>query len=193
MVVAKANGYRQLGELKALLSDIPGLKIRTVATPLQQELLTELKANPTTMTFADAQAALASGAIDGLTLTMEQVVAYKMHTLGQKFVTNWNLFNELIHFSVANPIWKTWTPEDQKLVRSAARDASLEMTAAVRKSLAGNEAGLRKLGVDIYNPTPAELTQWRTATRRVYARWKATTNAPLATRIEEVVTRATQA
>lgn len=30
VVVAKANGYRQLGELKALLSDIPGLKIRTV-------------------------------------------------------------------------------------------------------------------------------------------------------------------
>ena len=30
VVVAKANGYRQFGELKALLSDIPGLKIRTV-------------------------------------------------------------------------------------------------------------------------------------------------------------------
>ncbi|MDX1297888.1 MAG: pilus assembly protein N-terminal domain-containing protein [Pseudomonas sp.] len=30
VVVAKANGYRQVGELKALLNDIPGLKIRTV-------------------------------------------------------------------------------------------------------------------------------------------------------------------
>lgn len=30
VVVAKANGYRQLAELKALLSDIPGLRIRTV-------------------------------------------------------------------------------------------------------------------------------------------------------------------
>ena len=30
VVVAKANGYRQIGELRALLSDIPGLNIRTV-------------------------------------------------------------------------------------------------------------------------------------------------------------------
>ncbi len=30
VVVAKANGYRQVGELRALLSDIPGLRIRTV-------------------------------------------------------------------------------------------------------------------------------------------------------------------
>lgn len=172
--------------------DVRGLKIRTVATPMQQELLTELKANPTTMTFADAQTALASGAIDGLTLTMEQVVAYKLQTLGQKFVTNWNAYNELIHFSIANPVWKTWTPEDQQLVRSAARDAAREMTTAVRKSLPGNEAALRQLGVDIYNPTSAELTQWRTATRRVYARWKVSINAPLVSRIEEVVARSTQ-
>src|SRR5690606_30841037 len=30
VVVAKANGYRQMSELKALLSDIPGVRIRTV-------------------------------------------------------------------------------------------------------------------------------------------------------------------
>lgn len=30
VVVVKANGYRQIGELRALLADIPGLKIRTV-------------------------------------------------------------------------------------------------------------------------------------------------------------------
>lgn len=30
VVVVKANGYRQIGELRALLSDIPGLHIRTV-------------------------------------------------------------------------------------------------------------------------------------------------------------------
>jgi pilus assembly protein CpaC len=30
VVVVKANGYRQIGELRALLSDVPGLKIRTV-------------------------------------------------------------------------------------------------------------------------------------------------------------------
>jgi Flp pilus assembly secretin CpaC len=30
VVVAKANGYRQQAELKAMLSDVPGLKIRTV-------------------------------------------------------------------------------------------------------------------------------------------------------------------
>ena len=37
VVVVKANGYRQVGELRALLSDIPGLKIRTVGRQVVME------------------------------------------------------------------------------------------------------------------------------------------------------------
>jgi pilus assembly protein CpaC len=37
VVVVKANGYRQVGELRQLLADIPGLRIRTVGRQVVME------------------------------------------------------------------------------------------------------------------------------------------------------------
>ncbi len=43
VVVVKANGYRQIGELRALFSDVPGIKIRTVG----RQVVIEGKLHPT--------------------------------------------------------------------------------------------------------------------------------------------------
>ena len=45
--------------------DLKGLKIRVVGSPLFLDTFTALGANPTQMSWADAQPALASGAVDG--------------------------------------------------------------------------------------------------------------------------------
>lgn len=176
----------------AVPNDIKGLKIRVVATPMQQQIMSAMHANPTTMTFADAQPALASGAIDGLTLTLEQFVAYKLSSLGQKHIAYWNQSNELIHFLVANPVWKTWSDQDQKLVREAAQEAGKELTRRVRETVATNEQMVAKQGVDIYKPTAQEQVLWNGATREVYQRWKQQINAPLVSKFEQVVAQAMQ-
>lgn len=176
----------------AVPNDIKGLKIRVVATPMQQQIMSAMHANPTTMTFADAQPALASGAIDGLTLTLEQFVAYKLSFLGQKHIAYWNQSNELIHFLVANPVWKTWSDQDQKLVREAAQEAGKELTRRVRETVATNEQMVAKQGVDIYKPTAQEQALWNGATREVYQRWKQQINAPLVSKFEQVVAQAMQ-
>lgn len=176
----------------AVPNDIKGLKIRVVATPMQQQIMSAMHANPTTMTFADAQPALASGAIDGLTLTLEQFVAYKLSSLGQKHIAYWNQSNELIHFLVANPVWKTWSDQDQKLVREAAQEAGKELTRRVRETVATNEQMVAKQGVDIYKPTAQEQALWSGATREVYQRWKQQINAPLVSKFEQVVAQAMQ-
>lgn len=183
------NARRRL----AVPGDVKGLKIRVVATPMQQQVMSAMHANPTTMTFADAQPALASGAIDGLTLTLEQFVAYKLQSLGQKHITYWNQSNELIHFLVANPVWKTWSAEDQQQVREAARDAARELTQRVRQTMASHEQLVAGQGVDIHKPEAREQALWRDATREVYQRWKQQINAPLVSRFEQVIAEAGRA
>lgn len=167
--------------------DVKGLKMRVVATPMQQELMVAMGANPTTMSWADAQAALASGAVDGLALTTEQFLAYKLHTLGQKHLTRWNLYNELIHLSVASPAFKAWTAEDQAIVRQAAKDAARELTDGVRKAQAANVAALKGLGIEVYDPSKAELAQWQAAAAPVFARWKNATNPTLVDKLVAAV------
>jgi len=179
-------GNVQLINAKHRLSrpeEVKGLKMRVVGTPMQQELMAAMGANPTSMSWADAQAALASGAVDGLTLTTEQFLAYKLHTLGQKHVTRWNLYNELIHISIAAPVFKAWSAEDQGIVRQAARDAARELTDNVRNGQAADVAALKSLGVEVYDPGKAELAQWQAVSAPVFTRWKGVTNPKLVDKI----------
>jgi TRAP-type transport system periplasmic protein len=143
--------------------------------------------NPTFMSWADAQPALASGAVDGQENPLEVFLAAKIHTLGQKHVTKWNYSNDILLFAIANPIWQSWSAEDQKIVRDAAQDAARQQIALVRKLFAEDVDKVRALGVQVHVPTPAEMEQWQIACRRVYARWKAQTNPTMVGKIEEIV------
>lgn len=190
------TGYRQLSNSKRAVrkpEDLKGLKIRIVASPMYQEIMSGMGANPTAMSWADTQPALASGAVDGQENPMEIFQALKINTLGQKFVTKWNYSNDILLFAIANPIWNTWTPQDQKIVREAALEAAKENIRQVRASYAQDVEAVRKLGVDVIVPTAAEMDQWQIACRRPYARWKAQVGAPLITKIEDVVARSRKA
>ena len=62
------NGYREISNSKHAIktpADLKGLKIRVVGSPLFLDTFTALGANPTQMSWADAQPAFASGAVDG--------------------------------------------------------------------------------------------------------------------------------
>jgi len=156
---------------------------------MYQEIMTGMGANPTAMSWADAQPALASGAVDGQENPLEVFLAAKIHTLGQKNVTKWNYSNDILLFAIASPIWQSWTPQDQTIVRECAIDAAKQQTRLVRDMFAKDVDAVRALGVDVVVPTPAEMEQWKIACRRPYARWKAQIGAPLVSRIEAVVER----
>ena len=184
------TGYRQISNSKRPLikpDDLRGLKVRVVGSPMYGEIMTGMGANPTFMSWADAQPALASGAVDAQENPLEVFLAAKIHTLGQKYVTKWNYSNDILLFAIAAPVWASWTPADQKIVREAGIDAAAQQIALVRKLYAEDVDRVRALGVDVHVPTPAESTQWQIACRRVYARWKVATNAALVGKIEQVV------
>lgn len=186
-------GYMQLFNSKRRLAtpaDMAGLKVRVVATPMLQEVMNALGANPTSMPWAEAQSALASEAVDGVMLTFEQAVALKVHTMKQNYVLKWNAFTEILQINVANPIWASWTPEDQEIVRGAAQDAAKEITRITRAKEIEDEEVLRQAGVDVYTPTPEELEEWRTLVRQPYEKWKQIINPELVTKFEEVIANA---
>jgi len=86
------NGYRELTNSKREVrkpDDLKGLKIRVVGSPLFLDTFTALGANPTQMSWADAQPALASGAVDGQENPMSIFTAATLHTVGQKYLSIW--------------------------------------------------------------------------------------------------------
>ena len=190
------TGYRQISNSKRPIvkpGDLKGIKIRVVGSPMYGEIMSSMGANPTFMSWADAQPALASGAVDGQENPLEVFLAAKINTLGQKYVTKWNYSNDILLFAIAAPVWASWTPADQKIVRGAGLDAAQQQVQLVRKLFAEDVVKVSALGVDVHVPTDAEMNEWRIATRRPYARWKAQIQPQLITKIEEIVAKTRKA
>lgn len=184
------TGFRQLCNSKRPVrspADLRGLKLRLPPSPMMSETFQELGANPTVMSWADAQPALASGAVDGCENPMELFFAAKMHTLGQKFVTKWNGMNEVLLFAVSRSAWDTLGKEDRVLLRDAAQAAAKAQIAEVRKFFADDLRQAAELNVEVYQPTPAQREEFMVATRRSYARWKAQISPALVGAIEQIV------
>ncbi|MCP1633743.1 tripartite ATP-independent transporter DctP family solute receptor [Kerstersia gyiorum] len=121
------NGAREISNSKHEIrtpDDLKGLKFRVVGSPIFNDIYTALGANPTQMTFADAQPALQSGVVDGQENPISLFVGAKMHTLGQKYLTKWNYVNDPLVFAVSAKAWESWSPEDQEIVRQAAQEAA---------------------------------------------------------------------
>ena len=120
------NGYREVTNSKRAIkspADLKGMKIRVVGSPIYSDIFSALGANPTQMSWADAQPALSSGAVDGQENPLFLFNVLKMQNVGQKFVTAWGYVADPLIFVVNKDIWNSWTPADQAIVRQAALDA----------------------------------------------------------------------
>ena len=188
------NGYRELSNSKHPIkspADLKGLKIRVVGSPLFLETFTALGANPTQMSWADAQPALASGAVDGQENPMSIFTAAKLHTVGQKHLTMWGYLADPLVFVVNKQVWESWTPADRELVRQAAIEAGQEQNGIARKGLIEPGQPLLKdiaaLGVQITHLSPAERDAFVKATRPVYDKWKNQIGADLVNQAEKAI------
>jgi tripartite ATP-independent transporter DctP family solute receptor len=172
------NGFRELSNSKREIrkpEDMKGLKFRVVGSPIFNDTFTALGANPTQMSFADAQPALASGAVDGQENPLSVFTAAKLNTLGQKYVTVWGYVADPLIFVVNRDVWNSWSAEDREIVRQAAIDAGKQEIALARKGLTGTDDSMFKevagLGVTVTRLSPAEKDAFVNATRPVYDKW----------------------
>ncbi|MCZ2135216.1 MAG: DctP family TRAP transporter solute-binding subunit [Burkholderiales bacterium] len=188
------NGYRELSNSKHAVktpADLKGLKIRVVGSPLFLDTFTALGANPTQMSWADAQPAFASGAVDGQENPLSIFMAAKLQNVSQKYITMWGYVADPLIFVVNKDVWNSWTPADREAVRQAAIEAGREEIALARKGLV--EAGrpllkeIEGLGVTVTQLTPAERDAFVKATRPVYDKWKPQVGTDLVNAAEKAI------
>ena len=185
------NGYREISNSKREIrtpADMKGMKFRVVGSPLFNDTFTALGANPTQMSFADAQPALASGAVDGQENPMSVFVAAKLSTLNQKYLTAWGYMNDPLVFVVNKEVWNSWSKADQEAVRAAAIQAGREETELARKGLTATDNSVFKeveaLGVKVTRLTPKEIEEFKKLTRPVVDKWTKTIGADLVKKAE---------
>ncbi len=188
------NGFRELSNSKREIrrpDDMKGLKFRVVGSPIFNDTFSALGANPTQMSWADAQPALASGAVDGQENPLHIYTSAKLNTVGQKYVTLWGYLADPLIFVVNKQVWESWSPEDRALVRQAAIDAGRQEIALARKGLTASDDAMYKevnaLGATLTRLTPAEKEVFVRATRPVYDKWAQTIGPDLVRKAEAAV------
>ena len=188
------NGYREVTNSKRAIKspdDLKGMKIRVVGSPLFLDTFTALGANPTQMSWADAQPAMASSAVDGQENPLSVYMAAKLYTVAQKHLTLWGYMNDPLIFVVNKDIWNSWTPADREIVKQAAIDAGKEQIAIARKGVIEADKPLLKEiashGVTVTQLSPAERETFVKATRPVVEKWKGQIGADLVNMAEKAI------
>ena len=188
------NGFREVTNSKRPLrkpEDFKGLKFRVVGSPLFLDTFTALGANPTQMSWADAQPALASGAVDGQENPLTIFTAAKLHTVGQKNVTLWGYVADPLIFVVNKEVWESWTPEDRRIVREAAIEAGRYCIDLAREGMTGSDPAVLKtiegLGVNVVRLTDSERRAFQRVTKPVYDKWTKQVGPALVKKAEAAV------
>lgn len=191
------NGFREISNSKHAIKspdDLKGMKIRIVGSPIFIDAFTALGANPTQMSWADAQPALATKAVDGQENPLSVFSAAKLHTLGQNHLTLWGYMTDPLIFVVNKQVWANWTEADRKAVRAAAEQAGAENLIAARQGISpGDDAALKaieKSGVTITQLTPEQRKAFKDVTRPVFDKWAATIGKDLVKKAETAIAAA---
>ena len=186
-LIEKAGGAAGLGrewlppavELQArdqAPEDMKGMKLRVVGSPLYIDTFTALGANPTQMSWADAQPALASGAVDGQENPLSIYTGSKLYTVGQKYLTLWNYVADPLIFVVNREVWNAWSEKDREIVRQAALDAGKQQIVIARKGVTPEDPSLLKEieghGVTVTSLSQADHDAFAKITKPVYDKWK---------------------
>jgi tripartite ATP-independent transporter DctP family solute receptor len=168
------NGFRQVSNSRRPVHaphDLDGLNIRVVGSPLFSDTFAALGANPIEMSWPEAQAALATGAVDGQENPLAVFFHARMQTLGQTHLTVWNYVADPLIFAVSQHAWAHWSADDRRIVEEAAREAGALCIRLARDGDAKAADVLPDSGVAVVRLTPAEAERFVLATRPVFAKW----------------------
>ena len=115
-------GYRNVVTTEVQVaepSDLEGLKLRTIPTPIYVAAINAMGANATPMNFGEVYTALETGVLDGFEHGAAVVVANRFYEVANHVALTRHLFGPLV-MSCSSTVWETLSPEEQDLMREAA-------------------------------------------------------------------------
>jgi tripartite ATP-independent transporter DctP family solute receptor len=184
------NGFRQITNSVRPIknpSDMEGLKIRVVGSPLFIDIFRQLGADPVNMNWGDAVTAFQQGVVDGQENPKSVLTVVKIWEY-HPYMTNWNYVLDPLIFGVNMDVWNSFPADLQKIIKEAAVEAAEYEKALARAYLDGDTSlnilrdkfNVTELPPDpfdidadftITELTPAQKGAFRDATASLYDKW----------------------
>jgi len=184
-------GDRVLATAKSAVmtpADLAGLRLRVLPVPMVIETFTALGALPQAMSYVDAQRAFAAGTLDGQEAMPSTLAAAQVGFSGQKFVTRWGGFTDVMIFAARRQVWDAWSQEQREFVRAAAEQAAQESAAVARED--GALADLVRQGITVVRLSHAQRDALHAAASEALTKWTETIGADVITAAKAAVSTA---
>ncbi|MDX9755218.1 MAG: DctP family TRAP transporter solute-binding subunit [bacterium] len=178
------NGFRHVTNNRrpvSTLDEIKNLKIRVPSLQMFISLYRLWGADPSQMNFGDLIVALREGTMDGQENPLHVIRSSGVYEL-QKHITLWHYAFDPIIFCMNKTKWDQFNPAQQDGLRQAAQEAAAVQRRTVVENEAEHRVFLEAQGVQITEPSPEAILQFRQASQPIYEEYKALIGADLLTR-----------
>ena len=144
--------------------DMKGLKIRTMENPAHVAMVKALGANPTPIPWPEVYTSLQTKVVDGQENPVATIIQAKLNEVQKYLTLDGHLYGpDFIYIN--DKFFLSLPPDLRNIVKEAAVVGGTAGRAIQQlNSLMGVET-LRKAGMEIYAPSPAELQAFRKATQ----------------------------
>ena len=167
MVVSNTGGWRNFATTKKAIKspeDLRGLKLRTTAAPIQQELVRQLGAHPTPVPWSELYTALATGVVEGTKNSIQDLVGMNFHEHVKHIILDGHAYMSALWW-FSEPRWQTLSPEYQRIVIEGFQRLKLITRALpIRGQIEATESFVKAKGT-IYAPSTEEKEAFRKATQ----------------------------
>lgn len=147
--------------------DIKGLKIRTISTPVEFAIYKAWGANPTPVDWGQTYTALQQGVVDGMQSNIGPVWAGKFDEV-VKHNIRLNYTSSFVQVFMNAKKFAALSEPNRKAVMDAAKEAEVWTRKYSAEQVEGYLSDLKKRGMEIYYPTPAEYAQWTSIREKVW-------------------------
>ena len=159
-------------------SDIKGLKVRVMNSPVYLDTFKQLGASPVGIPFPEIYNALQTGVIDAQENPLLTSILMKFTEVTKNVTLTNHCLTECV-IVVSPDYWETLSPEDQQIFREAAKvaiDTNRKVNAELHKKLPKSGISVaeycKKNGIDVIELTPAERKEFQKAMLPVWNKYR---------------------
>jgi len=167
------NGFRHLTNSRKPITkaeDFAGLKVRVIQNPLFIETFSALGANATPMPFTELYSAMEQKAVDGQENPPATILASKFYEVQKHLALTGHMYSAWV-LLMSKKTWDGLSPEEQKIVQEAAREATLFERKSIRDFSTKALGDLKTAGMQVTELSAAERARMRDKLQPVVAKF----------------------
>lgn len=163
------SGFRQVtNNVRPITApeELNGIKMRIPGIGMLTDFFRHLGANPTTMNFSEVFTALQQGTIEGQENPMDVISSEGLAEV-QQYLTVWNYVYDPLVLGMNEELFNSLSPDDQRIVAEAAREANAFQT-ETNRGLEQSQIAEQSELMNTTKLTDAQLERFRQAVQPLY-------------------------